>query len=246
MEAPVIQMTGVAHSYGAGELRTEVLVDVAAEVHAGEIVLLTGPSGSGKTTLLTLVGSLRTLQRGSIAVLGQELLGASEATRTAVRRRTGWIFQLHNLLRSLTVVQNVRTGLIGEVGIDAAEADRRARELLAQVGLVRHALRRPEELSVGQRQRVAVARALVARPRLVLADEPTAALDRSSGRLVVDTLRALAKESGAAVLLVTHDDRVFDVGDRVLHLEEGRLKPALPGYTKERPECPHPSSAFSQ
>jgi putative ABC transport system ATP-binding protein len=149
-------------------------------------------------------------------------------------------------LRALTVLQNVRTGLIGETGIDAAEADRRARALLAQVGLAHCALRRPEELSIGQRQRAAVARALVSRPRLVLADEPTAALDRQSGRAVIDALRALAKESGAAVLLVTHDDRIFDAGDRVLHMEEGRLEPALPGHSKERASCPHPSSAFSR
>ncbi len=246
MEAPVIRMAGVCHSYGTGTLRTQVLFDVTAEVHAGEVVLLTGPSGSGKTTLLTLVGCLRALQQGSVVVLGQELLGASETARVAVRRRTGWIFQLHNLLRALTVLQNVRTGLIGETGIDAAEADRRARALLAQVGLAHHALRRPEELSIGQRQRAAVARALVSRPRLVLADEPTAALDRQSGRAVIDALRALAKESGAAVLLVTHDDRIFDAGDRVLHMEEGRLEPALPGHSKEGASCPHPSSAFSR
>jgi putative ABC transport system ATP-binding protein len=231
MADPAIAFTGVRHSYGTGALRTQVLFDVSAVVHAGEMVLLTGPSGSGKTTLLTLIGCLRALQHGSIVVLGQELLGAPEARRVALRRRTGWIFQLHNLLRALTALQNVKTGLVGDPTIDTAEAERRARELLARVGLEREAVRRPDELSVGQRQRVAVARALAARPRLVLADEPTAALDRQSGRAVVDALRALAKENGAAVLLVTHDDRVFDVADRVLRMEEGRLEsaPLRPG-----------------
>jgi putative ABC transport system ATP-binding protein len=130
----------------------------------------------------------------------------------------------------LTALQNVKTGLIGAGRLDPAEADRRARELLERVGLEGQALRRPDELSVGQRQRVAVARALAARPRLVLADEPTAALDRSSGRAVVDALHALAKESGAAVLLVTHDDRIFDVGDRMLRMDEGRLEAVSPNH----------------
>jgi putative ABC transport system ATP-binding protein len=232
MHQRVITIADVGHSYGTGALRTQVLFDVSAKVHAGEVVLLTGPSGSGKTTLLTLIGCLRTVQDGSLVVLGEELRGAPETTCVALRRRMGWIFQLHNLLRALTALQNVKTGLVGETTLDGAAADRRARELLARVGLERHALRHPDELSVGQRQRVAVARALAARPSLVLADEPTAALDRQSGRAVVEALRTLAKEHGTAVLLVTHDDRIFDIGDRVLRMEEGRLEPE-PSFQRE-------------
>ena len=222
----VATLDRVGYCAGDGPLRTAILHDVSASVHAGEIVLLTGPSGSGKTTLLTLIGGLRTVRQGSLRVLGQELHGAVEQVRIGVRRQIGYVFQLHNLLRALTAHQNVRTGLRVTRGMD--RADERVREVLARVGLERKADRHPDELSIGERQRVAVARALVARPRLVLADEPTAALDRQSGRAVVDALCGLARESGAAVVLVTHDERVFDVADRRLRMEEGRIAEAVP------------------
>jgi putative ABC transport system ATP-binding protein len=223
MTEPAVTVDGVSHFYGTGRLRAQVLFEVSARVHVGEIVLLTGPSGSGKTTLLTLVGGLRALQHGRLAVLGRELRGISGAEGAALRRRVGWIFQTHHLLGALTVLDNVLMAFAGCRLLTRAEAEHRARSLLDQIGLAGTEARRPDELSVGQRQRVAVARALAPRPSLVLADEPTAALDRWSGRSVVDALRALAKAAGAAVFMVTHDDRVFDVGDRVLRMEEGRL-----------------------
>jgi putative ABC transport system ATP-binding protein len=217
----VVALEGVSHAAGSGPLRAGILHEVSASVRAGEIVLLTGPSGSGKTTLLTLVGALRAVQRGSLRVLDHELHGAPQEIRLGIRRRVGWVFQLHNLLRALTVRQNVRTGLRA-VSRDE-NADELVDDVLRQVGLESQADRHPDRLSVGQRQRVAVARALVAHPRLILADEPTAALDRRSGREVIDCLCRLARESRAAVLLVTHDERVLEVGDRVLRMEEGRL-----------------------
>jgi putative ABC transport system ATP-binding protein len=223
MTEPVVAIDGASHFYGAGELRAQILFDVSTRVHAGEVVLLTGPSGSGKTTLLTLVGGLRRVRHGRLAVLGHELNGIPDAECTALRRRVGWIFQLHHLLRALTVLENVLMAFVGRTGPAAREADERARALLAQVGLGGMETRHPDELSIGQCQRVAVARALAPRPPLVLADEPTAALDRRAGRAVVDALRALAKAAGTAVLMVTHDDRVFDVADRVLRMDEGRL-----------------------
>jgi putative ABC transport system ATP-binding protein len=217
----VVAIDRVSHAAGSGTLRAGILHEVSASVRAGEIVLLTGPSGSGKTTLLTLVGAIRAVQDGSVRVLGHELRAASEALRLRIRRQVGWVFQLHNLLRALTVRQNVRIGLRGTVRDAATEEC--VRDVLCQVGLEAQADRLPDQLSVGQRQRVAVARALVARPRLILADEPTAALDRQSGRDVVDCLCGTARANGAAVLLVTHDERVLDVADRVLRMEEGRL-----------------------
>jgi putative ABC transport system ATP-binding protein len=216
----IAMLDRVAHFAGEGALRTQILHDVSASLCAGEIVLLTGPSGSGKTTLLTLVGGLRAVRQGSLRVLGRELCEAPERVRVAIRREVGYVFQLHNLLRALTVRQNVRTGLHAAAG---ADRDERVHEMLASVGLEHKADRRPDALSIGERARVAVARALVGRPRLVLADEPTAALDRQSGRAVVDALTRLARERGAAVLLVTHDERVFDVADRMLRMEEGRI-----------------------
>jgi putative ABC transport system ATP-binding protein len=223
MTEPVVAADGVSHFHGTGALRAQILFDVSARVHAGEVVLLTGPSGSGKTTLLTLVGALRPVQVGRLVVLGRDLCGLSEAGGVALRREVGWIFQRHHLLRALTVLDNVLLGFVAARGSDRRAAEHRARALLEQVGLAGTEGRHPDELSIGQCQRVAVARALAPRPRLVLADEPTAALDRQAGRRVVDALRALAKAAGTAVLMVTHDDRVFDVGDRILRMEEGRL-----------------------
>lgn len=228
----VVAVQGVSHFYGARSLRTQVLFGVSFEVRAGEVVILSGPSGSGKTTLLTLVGGLRPAEEGSVRILGRELAGATPRRLAEVRRSIGYVFQLHNLLGSLSALQNARMGMLRLRGLPRREALDRALAALEDVGLGRCADRYPHELSVGQRQRVAVARALAGEPRLVLADEPTASLDRKSGRDVVDLLRTLAKRRGCAVLLVTHDERVFDVADRRLLLEEGRFVdprgPAVP------------------
>ncbi len=220
---PLVVLEHVDHHFGTGGLRRQILFDVSLAVQPGEIVILTGPSGSGKTTLLTLIGALRTAQQGSVRVLGQELRGATEGALVQVRQQIGYIFQLHNLLDSLTVEQNVQMSLRGERGLTSAAATARAQEMLASVGLGEHARRYPDRLSGGQKQRVAIARALAARPRIILADEPTASLDRKSGREVVDRIHDLAKREGAAVVLVTHDNRILDIADRIVHLEEGRL-----------------------
>jgi len=222
MLAPVA-LNGITFAYGEGELRRPVLRDVQLDVAPGEIVLLTGPSGSGKTTLLTLIGALRAMQEGSARVLGQELAGAGESARVALRRRIGFIFQNHNLLGFLTARQNVAMAL--EMQGTLGEADRLARagELLGMVGLAEHTEKLPAKLSGGQRQRVAVARALAADPGLVLADEPTAALDKQSGSEVVHLLRDLAKKRGAPILMVTHDPRILDIADRVVTMEDGRI-----------------------
>jgi putative ABC transport system ATP-binding protein len=221
-DAPV-SLRGVTYAYGRGELARTVLREVDLSVGPGEIVLLTGPSGSGKTTLLTLVGALRALQQGSAAVLGQELAGATERRRVALRRRIGFIFQSHNLLGFLTARQNVAMAL----ELDPATTERgrleRAGAMLAAVGLAEHAGKRPDQLSGGQRQRVAVARALVGEPGLVLADEPTAALDRQTGGEVVRLLRDLARRRGVPILMVTHDPRILDVADRIVAMEDGRI-----------------------
>lgn len=220
---PPIRVSALDHHFGRGELRKQVLFDVGVEIQAGEIVIVTGPSGSGKTTLLTLVGALRSAQSGSVEVLGEELREARPATLENVRRQIGFIFQQHNLLGALTAQQNVELGLRASRRYPRATHPRRARDLLAAVGLGDRMNYRPDQLSGGQRQRVAIARALVAEPRIVMADEPTASLDRRSGREVVDRMRALAKDQGTTILLVTHDNRILDVADRIIHLEDGRL-----------------------
>ncbi|MGH7804271.1 MAG: ATP-binding cassette domain-containing protein, partial [Candidatus Binatia bacterium] len=218
-----ITVERVSHFFGAGGLRKQILFDVSLEIRRGEIVILTGPSGSGKTTLLTLIGALRSTQEGSLGVLGRELCGASERDLVAVRKRTGYIFQAHNLLDSLTALQNVRMALALHPELGEKELRRRAEESLHAVGLGEHLHHHPDRLSGGQKQRVAVARALCGSPELVLADEPTASLDRASGREVVELLQDLARRNGSTVLMVTHDNRVLDIADRIVHLEDGRL-----------------------
>jgi putative ABC transport system ATP-binding protein len=223
MEAAPIAVEHLNHYYGRGSLRRQILHGITARIPAGEIVIVTGPSGSGKTTLLTLVGALRSAQEGSVRVLGEELAGAGATTLERVRRRIGFIFQQHNLLAALSAVQNVELGLRVTGRFGRAELARRAQAMLEAVGLGAHASKRPDQLSGGQRQRVAIARALVGDPAMVLADEPTASLDRASGREVVERMQVLAKQHGTTILLVTHDNRILDVADRILHLEDGRL-----------------------
>jgi putative ABC transport system ATP-binding protein len=186
-------------------------------------VLLTGPSGSGKTTLLTLIGALRAMQSGSCVVLGQELQGARERDLVLLRRRIGFIFQSHNLLGFLTARQNVAMPL--ELDHRTTEAQRLASAgaLLDAVGHSDRADALPAKLSGGQRQRVAIARALAGNPGLILADEPTAALDRQSGQEVVTLLRDLARSRGVPILLVTHDPRILDIADRIVAMEDGKV-----------------------
>jgi putative ABC transport system ATP-binding protein len=221
--APPIRVHGLNHSYGKGELKKQILFDVEVEIQAGEIVIVTGPSGSGKTTLLTLVGALRSAQDGSVTIMGEELRRARPATLEQVRRQIGFIFQQHNLLAALTSLQNVELGVRASAKFPRAEHRRRAREMLEAVGLGDRMQHRPEQLSGGQRQRVAIARALASEPAIVMADEPTASLDKQSGREVVDRMRTLAKDHGTTILLVTHDNRILDIADRIVHLEDGRL-----------------------
>ena len=221
--SPPIALEGVCYAFGSGELARPVLRDVFLTVGPGEIVLLTGPSGSGKTTLLTLIGALRAMQAGRCTVLGQELMGASEAARVRLRRRIGFIFQNNNLLGFLTARQNVAMTLELVPGSDEADRLARAGAMLEAVGLGDRADAVPAKLSGGQRQRVAVARALVGGPGLVLADEPTAALDRQTGHEVMELLRDLAKQRGVAILMVTHDPRIVDLADRVVAIEDGRV-----------------------
>ncbi|MCB4377063.1 MULTISPECIES: DevA family ABC transporter ATP-binding protein [unclassified Synechococcus] len=224
---PAVLVDNLSHAFGQGEMRREVLQNISFSIEPGEVVLLTGPSGCGKTTLLTLIGALRTVQQGQVSVLGHSLDGAGRRRRQQVRRRIGMIFQGHNLLRCLTAEQNVQMGadLLPDLSYRARRDE--ARQWLRSVGLEDHMAKVPHDLSGGQKQRVAIARALAANPRLLLADEPTAALDSRTGREVVELLRRLAREQSCAVLMVTHDPRIVDVADRVLQMEDGRLLNAV-------------------
>ncbi len=219
-----IHVHGLNHHFGSGEARKQVLFDNELEVRPGEIVIMTGQSGSGKTTLLTLIGTLRRVQSGSLWVLGQPLHAAPDVALVRLRKRLGFIFQAHNLFSSLTAQENVRMALeLQPDQMTRAQANERAKEMLEAVGLGDRIHYRPGGLSGGQKQRVAVARGLVHEPQILLADEPTAALDEEAGRKVVTLFEKQAKERGTAIVIVTHDNRILDVADRIVKMDFGRI-----------------------
>ncbi len=219
-----IEVHGVDHHFGIGDARKQVLFDNNLNVRPGEIVIMTGQSGSGKTTLLTLIGTLRRVQAGRLSVLGQPLQDSTDEQLVALRKRLGFIFQAHNLFSSLSAMENVRMALeLQRGGMTRTEADARCQAMLEAVGLGDRIHYRPKSLSGGQKQRVAVARGLVHQPEILLADEPTAALDEESGRKVVTLFQQQAKERGTAIVIVTHDNRILDVADRIVKMDFGRI-----------------------
>ena len=220
----LIDVRNLDFSFGSGELEQPVLKNVSISIHKSEIVLMTGPSGSGKTTLLTVIGGLRNALKGSVKVLDQQLINSIEQVKVTVRRQIGYIFQQHNLLKSLTALQNVSMAIELFDGMPEKERLDRAAEMLKSVGLGDRIHYKPGQLSGGQCQRVSIARALVRKPKIVLADEPTASLDKQSGQEAVSILKQLARESGTTILLVTHDYRILDIADRVVELEDGVIK----------------------
>ena len=220
---PVISIQYLNHYYGKGSLKKQILYDINLDIYPGEIVIMTGPSGSGKTTLLSLIGGLRSVQEGSLKFLGEELYRANPRKLVSTRRNIGYIFQAHNLLEFLTAKQNVQIAAELNKCISQKEAIAQSKEILEAVGLANRIDYFPDNLSGGQKQRVAIARALVNNPPLVLADEPTAALDKQSGRDVVEIMQRLAKEQGTSILLVTHDSRILDIADRIVNMEDGLL-----------------------
>jgi putative ABC transport system ATP-binding protein len=220
--APAVRVEALNHFYGSGEARNQILFDNSIEIGAGQLVVMTGPSGAGKSTLLTLVGALRSIQEGRIEVLGRDLSRLSPGQLVATRRHVGFIFQMHNLFDALSAYENVMMAM--QLGDRRAMNMReRGTEILDRLGLGHRIDHKPRSLSGGERQRVAIARALVNHPNLVLADEPTAALDRESARKVVDLLKESTTEQGSSVVLVTHDHRIIEKADRLVHMVDGRI-----------------------
>jgi putative ABC transport system ATP-binding protein len=220
---PSVQIRNLNFYYGEGDLQKQVLYDIDLDIQPGEIVIMTGPSGSGKTTLLTLIGALRSAKAGSIKVLGREMANKGMGELVSIRKNIGFIFQAHNLFGSLTARQNVLMALDLVDNSGKRPADMAA-EILTDLGLGQRVDYKPKALSGGQKQRVAIARALVNRPKIVLADEPTAALDKQSGRDVVSLMQTMVKQTGMTILMVTHDNRILDVADRIVNLVDGRIE----------------------
>lgn len=230
-----VEVANLSYFFGSGELRKQVLDNVNLRIGRGEIVIMTGPSGSGKTTLLTLIGTLRRVQEGELHVLGQPLHSVSRHQLVRIRRQMGFVFQAHNLFESLTALQNVRMALeVEKKYLSSTERNARCAAVLEQMGLGDRLHHRPRQLSGGQKQRVAIARGLVHGPQLVLADEPTAALDEQSGRAVVTLLQQLAKDAGVTIIMVTHDNRILDVADRIVNLVDGTIRSDVRVYEASR------------
>ena len=217
-----VHVAELNHYFGEGDSRNQVLFNNSIDIGSGELVIMTGPSGSGKTTLLTLIGALRSVQSGEVAILGRNLAGLSTRELVDVRRNVGFIFQMHNLFDSLSVYENVKMAMqLG--GVPPDEMRQRGVEILTRLGLGHRIDYKPKALSGGQRQRVAVARALVNRPKLVFADEPTAALDKDASRTVVTLLKELATHEGATIMMVTHDNRILEFADRIVNMVDGHI-----------------------
>jgi putative ABC transport system ATP-binding protein len=220
---PVLQAASLTKTYAQGEAAMRALDEVTLDLHAGELALLVGPSGSGKTTLLSIMGCILRPTSGSLRVLGDDVTRFAERDLPAIRReRIGFVFQAFNLFPTLTALQNVALALDIK-GVSGRPARDKAAALLDQVGLAAKLDAYPADLSGGQKQRVAIARALAGDPPIILADEPTAALDSHSGRTVMDLLQRLARERGRAVAIVTHDNRMVGYGDRIVTMEDGRV-----------------------
>lgn len=226
-----VQTTSLNHWFGLGEAKKQALFDINLSIKKGSLTVMMGPSGSGKTTLLTLIGCLRDVMDGSVQLLGHELNGANSSLNQSLRKQSGFIFQAHNLHESLSAIQNVLMGLqVHGRSKNSGEHRAAAEHMLTLLGLEDRMHYMPSNLSGGQKQRVAVARALIGNPKVVFADEPTAALDKKSGMRVVNILKKLGAERGTTTVMVTHDGRILEQADRIITLEDGRVvKDTNPG-----------------
>jgi putative ABC transport system ATP-binding protein len=233
-ETPTLQGENLSRSFGSGALATLALRSVSLEVDSGEFALLMGPSGSGKSTLLAAMSGLLRPDEGRVRVLGQDLWRLSDRQREAFRlRHFGFVFQGYNLFPAFSARQQMEIVLRWGEGITGREARRRADRMLSALGLAKKGHLRPGQLSGGEKQRVAVGRALIKEPTVCFADEPTSALDWAHGEQVIELLRAAAREAGTTVLAVAHDARIIPYVDRVYHLEDGCLVDPEPVHGRE-------------
>lgn len=231
---PAVRCRGITKAYGTGENRVPALQGIDLDVERGELMMLVGPSGSGKTTLISVIASILDPDSGDCTVFGEKPAEMNAEQRARFRCRTiGFVFQIFNLLPALTALENVAIPLlIG--GTPRREAESRARDSLELMGLGRRMGSRPGQLSGGQQQRVALARALVHDPRLIVCDEPTSNLDHAAGQEILGMLRDRARKAGRAILVVTHDQRIYSYADKIARMDDGRIVEILAGAEKER------------
>lgn len=229
MTTPLVEIRDLVKSYGEGSGAVHALRGVDLDVHAGEVLMLSGPSGSGKTTLLSIMGAILGATSGSVRIRGTEIVGMAESELPAIRRDSfGFVFQGFNLFPALTASENVELALgLRDRSVPRAKRESQTRDLLESVGLTSKRDAYPSDLSGGQKQRVAIARALAGDPPILLADEPTAALDSTSGRTVMEILHGLAKQRGRAVVVVTHDTRILPFADRRIEVADGLASPVV-------------------
>ncbi len=226
----LVQARDVTKSFGEGEARISVLKGVDLNVAPGEVLLLVGPSGSGKTTLLSVIAGILESDSGEVEILGESINAMSQSAKTHFRRENlGFIFQQYNLLPALNATENAAVPLFIR-GWPKLEALARGEEVLKSMGMGDRLKALPKKLSGGEQQRVAIARALVGEPRLLLCDEPTASLDGETGHHVVQQLHEVGKHPERAVIIVTHDSRIFEFGDRIIHMEDGRVEQIQHGW----------------
>jgi putative ABC transport system ATP-binding protein len=223
MTVPIVEAMEISKVLGSGPAQVQALKDVSLTLRGGQLTVLMGPSGSGKTTLLSILGCMLAPTKGTVRICGTSTTGATPEELAGIRRQfIGFVFQSYHLFGTLTAAENILLALDvrGERG---PKAIAKTREVLASVGLASKTASFPRQLSGGEQQRVAIARAIVAEPSVILADEPTAALDAANGRAIMTILTAIARERGSAVLVVTHDPRLFGFADRIVHIEDGSL-----------------------
>ena len=231
-QTSAVACNAVTKVYGEGDTAVHALRGIDLDIRTGELMMLVGPSGCGKTTLISIIAGILDKSDGACRVFGDDLSAMSTAERTLWRReRVGFVFQAFNLMPALTAAENVAIPLLIN-GVPHKQALDRAEEMLARVGLGnrRHSL--PSQLSGGQQQRVAIGRALVHAPRLVVCDEPTSALDHETGHQVMEVLRSVAAVDDRALVVVTHDARIFDFADRIAHMDDGRITDITTGSTR--------------
>jgi putative ABC transport system ATP-binding protein len=221
---PVLDIRDVIHTFSNASQEQTVLRSISLKLTPAEFVLLSGPSGCGKTTLLTLIGGMRSIQYGSIRLFGNELHNADRSQRAKLRSMIGMIFQSHHLISFLSAEENIILAMdASHQNKSWREKQKRARQLLAELGLGDKTRALPKQLSGGQRQRVAIARALACEPKLLIADEPTASLDATNGKLIMELLKKLVDEQGLSILMTSHDQRLYRYANRIIKIDDGRL-----------------------